>query len=146
MNGETASGTPSGPAIINRVVPPFDNPELRRAIMLALDRKAFINIIGEGQGEIGAAVQPPPNGVWGMPADLLRTLPGYDSDIAKNRAQAQQIMQKFGYGPDKRLAVAVTTRNVAAYGDPAVDLIGKLKDGYITGTLNAISTSQWYPE
>src|SRR4051812_21770250 len=57
--------------------------------MLALDRQAFINIIGEGQGEVGATMQPPPNGVWGMPADMLRTLPGYDPDIAKNREHAR---------------------------------------------------------
>jgi peptide/nickel transport system substrate-binding protein len=120
MNCEIASWNTSRTAIINRAVPPFDNPELRRAILLTLDRKAFIDIIGEGQGEIGATMQPPPDGVWGMPADMLHTLPGYDPDIAKNRAQAQQIMQKLGYGLDKRLAVTVTTRNVAAYRDPAV--------------------------
>jgi peptide/nickel transport system substrate-binding protein len=90
-------------------------------------------------------MQPPPNGVWGMPADMLRTLPGYDPDIAKNRAQAQLIMQKLGYGPDKRLAATVTTRNVAAYRDPAVILIDQLKEIYIDGTLNAIDTTQWYP-
>src|SRR6516162_10967168 len=101
---EIASWNTSRTAIINRAVPPFDNPELRRAIMLALDRKAFIDIIGEGQGEIGATMQPPPNGVWGMPAEMLRTLPGYDPDIGKNREQARQIMRKLGYGPDKRLA------------------------------------------
>jgi peptide/nickel transport system substrate-binding protein len=33
-----------------------------------------------------------------MPAEMLRSLPGYDPDITKNRAQAQQIMQKLGYG------------------------------------------------
>src|SRR5260370_9870519 len=141
MNGETASGTPSGPAIINRVVPPCDNPELRRAIMLALDRKAFINIIGEGQGEIGAAMQPPPNGVWGMPADVLRTLPGYDPDIAKNRAQAQQIIQKFGYGRDKRLAVTGTTRNVAPLRDPPGVFIDSLKDIAIQSTSNSTVTT-----
>src|SRR5260370_39202061 len=145
MNCEIASWNTSRTAIINRVVPPFDNPELRQAIMLALDRKGFINIIREGQGEIGAAMQPHPNGVVGMPADVLRTLPGYDPDIAKNRAQAQQIMQKFGYGPDKRLAVTVTTRNVAAYRDPTVILIDQLKEIYIDGTLNAIDTKQWDP-
>jgi peptide/nickel transport system substrate-binding protein len=123
--------------------PPFDNPELRRAIMLALNRNAFIDIIREGQGEIGATMQPPPNGVWGMPADMLLTLPGYDPDIAKNRAEARQIMQKLGYASDKRLAVGVTTRNVAAYRDPAVILIDQLKEIYIDGTLNAIDTTQW---
>src|ERR1700726_3025491 len=145
MSCEIASWNTSRTAIINRAVPPFDNPELRRAIMLALDRKAFIDIIGEGQGEIGATMQPLPNGVWGMPADMLRALPGYDPDIAKNREQAKQIMQKLGYGPDKRLSVAVTTRNVAAYRDPAVILIDQLKEIYIDGTLNPIDTTQWYP-
>ena len=145
MSCEIASWNTSRTAIINRAVPPFDNPELRRAIMLALDRKAFINIIGEGQGEIGATMQPRPNGVWGMPAEILRTLPGYDPDITRNREQAKRIMQELGYGPDKRLAVTVTTRNVAAYRDPAVILIDQLKEIYIDGTLNAIDTTQWYP-
>jgi peptide/nickel transport system substrate-binding protein len=131
--------------ITNRAKPPFDNPELRKAIQLALDRSEFIKIIGEGEGLIGATMQPPPDGVWGMPADMLKTLPGYDPDIAKNRAEARKIMEKLGYGPDKRLAVTVTTRNVAAYRDPAVILIGQLKDIYIDGTLNAIDTTQWYP-
>ena len=118
---EIASWNTSRTAIINRAAAPFDKAELRRAIMLSLDRKAFIDIIGEGQGEIGATMQPPPNGVWGMPADMLHTLPGYDPDVAKNPAEAQEIMKKLGYGPDKRLPVTVTTRNVAAYRDPAVD-------------------------
>jgi peptide/nickel transport system substrate-binding protein len=142
---EIASWNTSRTAIVNRAVQPFDNPELRRAIMLTLDRKAFIDIIGEGQGEIGATMQPPPNGVWGMPAEMLRTLPGYDPDVAGNREQAQQIMKKLGYGPDARLPVTVTTRNVAAYRDPAVILIDQLKNMFIEGTLNPIDTTQWYP-
>ena len=35
--------------------------------------------------------------------------PGYGPDIAKNRAEARKIMEKLGYGPDKRLAVTVAT-------------------------------------
>ena len=54
-------------------------------------------------------------------------------------------MQKLGYGPDKPLAVTVTTRNVAAYRDPAVILIDQLKEIDIDGTLNPIDTTQWYP-
>ena len=145
INCEINSWNTSRTAIMNRARPPFDNPELRRAVMLALDRHAFIDIIGEGQGEIGATMQPPPNGVWGMPAEMLRSLPGYGPDVAKNRAEAEAVMQKLGYGPDKRLPVTVTTRNVAAYRDPAVILIDQLKQIYIDGTLNAIDTTQWYP-
>src|ERR1700730_8572713 len=63
--------------IVNRDRPPFDNPDLRQAMALSLDRQAFIDIITEGQGDIGGAMQPPPEGLWGMPPDMLKTLPGY---------------------------------------------------------------------
>ncbi len=64
--------------IINRDVPPFDNLDLRRAMALSLDRKAFIDILSEGQGDIGGVLQPPPAGLWGMPPEMLKELPGYD--------------------------------------------------------------------
>jgi len=41
---------------------------------LGLDRKAFVDILSEGQGEIGGVMQPPPDGLWGMPPDLLQKL------------------------------------------------------------------------
>jgi peptide/nickel transport system substrate-binding protein len=131
--------------IINRERPPFDNPELRRAIGLSLDRKAFIDILSDGQGDLGGTMLPPPDGAWGVPPELLKTFPGYDPDVAKNRAEARQIMQKLGYGPDKRLAVALTSRNVLAYRDPAVLAIDQLKEIYIDATLDLIDTTAWYP-
>ena len=131
--------------LVNRDKPPFDNPDLRRAMALALDRKAFIDIISDGEGSIGGAMMPPPAGAWGMPLEVLHTLPGYGPDVQKNRAEAREIMKKLGYGPDKRLPLTVTTRNVGAYRDPSVLLIDQLKEIYIDGTLNAIDTTQWYP-
>src|SRR5271154_2936363 len=53
--------------LVNRGAPPFDNADLRRALALALDRKSFIDILAQAQGDIGAAMEPPPSGVWGMP-------------------------------------------------------------------------------
>jgi peptide/nickel transport system substrate-binding protein len=66
---------------------------------------------------------PPRAGVWGMPADILSTIPGYGPDVAKNRAEARAIMEKLGYGPDKRLAIKVAARNIPTYRDPAIILI-----------------------
>src|ERR1700731_4487258 len=86
--------------IINRDKAPFDNADLRRAMSLTLDRKAFIDIIAEGQGDIGGTMLPAPEGIWSMPPEMLKSLPGYDPDVAKNRAEARAIMQKLGYGPD----------------------------------------------
>jgi peptide/nickel transport system substrate-binding protein len=130
---------------INRDKPPFDNPDLRRAMTLSLDRQAYIDILTEGQGNIGGVMLPAPEGIWSMPPELLRTLPGYDPDIRKNRTQARQIMEKLGYGPDKKLAVTVSTRNIATYRDAAVILIDQLKEIYIDGVLEPIDTVNWYP-
>src|SRR6202045_1000575 len=131
--------------LVNRSQPPFENAELRRAMSLALDRQAFVDIIADGQGTIGAVMQPPPEGIWGMPPYAMRNLPGYDPDVGASRAQARKMMEKLGYGPDKRLSVTVATRNVQAYRDAAVVLIGQLKEIYIDADLNPIDTTQWYP-
>ena len=132
--------------LINRDKPPFDNPEMRRAMALSIDRKAFIDIISEGQGDIGGVMQPLPEGLWGMPEAVLKTLPGYDPDVQKNRAEAREIMQKLGYGPDKRLQLKVSTRNIPPYRDPAVLLIDQLKQMYIDGELEIVETAQLVPE
>ena len=80
-----------------------------------------------------------------MPPHILSRLRGYDPDVPKNRAEAQQIMQKLGYGPDRRLAVTVSTRNTPPYRDPAVILIDQLKEIYIDGVLDIVPTVNWYP-
>jgi peptide/nickel transport system substrate-binding protein len=131
--------------IVNRGAPPFDKPELRRAMSLTLDRQAFVDIIGQGQGAIGGPMEPPPEGLWGMPAEMLTALPGYGPDVGPRRAEARQIMEKLGYGPDNRLAVTVAARNVPPWRDPALILIDQLKQIYIDGELEAVDTTQWYP-
>ncbi len=90
--------------IVNRDKPPFDNADIRRAMSLTLDRQAFIDILYEGKAYPGAAMEPPPDGLWGLPPEMLKTLPGYGRDVEKSRAKARNLMQKAGYGPDKRLA------------------------------------------
>jgi peptide/nickel transport system substrate-binding protein len=143
---ELAPNNVSSNLMVNRDAPPFQNPELRRAMALSLDRKAFIDILSDGQGDIGGVMQPPPEGVWGMPPEILRTLPGYDPDVAKNRAEARSIMEKLGYGPDNRLKIKVSTRDTPFYRDPAVILIDQLKEVYIDGELETIDTTSWYPK
>ena len=125
--------------------PPFDNPELRKAVAMSLDRKALIDILGEGQGDLGTAMLPAPEGVWGMPAEMMRALPGYDPDVAKSRATAREAMQKLGYGPDHHLPVKITTRNLAIYRDPAAILIDQMKNIWIDGEIELVETAQFLP-
>src|SRR5947209_11913723 len=79
-----------------------------------------------------------------MPREMLEKIPGYGPDILANRAEARKVMEKLGYGPDKRLTVKISTRNIAAYRDPAVILIDQLKDIYIDGELEVVETSNWH--
>ena len=130
--------------LVRRDAAPFDHPDIRRAMALTLDRGDFIRILSEGQNSMGGAMLPGPEGVWGMPKEILDTIPGYGSDVEKNRAEAQAIMRKLGYGPDKKINVKVSTRNIGPYRDPAVILIDQLKHIYIDGELDVIDTAIWH--
>jgi len=132
-------------ALLNQTAPPFNNADLRRAVALSLDRKGLIDMLTDGEGTPGASMLPPPQGVWGLPPDQLKELPGYGEDVAKNRAEARAIMEKLGYGPDKPLKVKITTRNATVFRDAAVALTDQLKQIYIDGELDLVETAQWYP-
>jgi peptide/nickel transport system substrate-binding protein len=130
--------------IVNRDSPPFNNADLRTAMALALDRSAFVKTLFEGQADIGGSLLPPPAGVWGLPPDMLKSLPGYDPDVKKSRDAARAIMKKLGYGPDKMLKIKVSTRNLGDYRDPAVILIDQLKNIYIDADLDVVETGVWF--
>ena len=132
--------------LVNRDKPPFDNSDLRRAMALSVDRRAFIDILSEGKGDVGGVMQPLPEGLWGMPPEILRALPGYGPDVQKNRREARGIMEKLGYGPSKPLNVRVSTRDLPFFRDPAVILIDQLKEVYIDGELETVDTTNWLPK
>jgi peptide/nickel transport system substrate-binding protein len=131
--------------ILNRDAAPFDNPDLRKALQLALDRKAFVDIINQGDAELGGTMQPPPDGVWGLPKEIFEAVPGYGPDVQKNREEARAIMKKLGYGPDKHLALKIATRGISLYKDPAVILASQLKEIWIDAEVDIVETSQWFP-
>jgi ABC-type transport system substrate-binding protein len=130
--------------IVNRLSPPFDNPDIRKAMALALNRNDFVSILSHGKASVGGAMLPSPEGVWGMPPEFLATLSGYGADLEKNAAEARKIMERLGYSAAKPLKVKVATRNIAEFRDPAVILLDQLKRIYVEGELDVIETAQWY--
>jgi peptide/nickel transport system substrate-binding protein len=129
--------------LVNREAAPFNDPKLRQAAALAIDRKSFDDILGQGKLGLSGAMQPLPEGAWGMPEAVLRSLPGY-GDVDKNQAQARAIMASLGYGPDQPLKLKVSTRDIAIYRDPAVILIDQLKKIYIDAELDVVDTTIWH--
>ncbi len=129
--------------IINEHAPPFDDPQMRRALALTLDRNAFNEILNEGQASIGGTLLPPPAGVWGMPADMVQGLLGY-GEVEKNREEAQEIMRSKGFGPDKRMQLKVITRNIPSFRNPAVIFLDQLAQIYIDAELEIIESAVYY--
>lgn len=129
--------------LINREKPPFDNAEIRRAVMLAIDRQAFIDIISQGKNFLAVNMMAPPQGSWGMPKEELTKLPGY-GDPAQQRAEAIKIMEKNGYTAANKLKVKVSTRDFNTFRDPAVILVDQLNKINFDAELEIIESSLWY--
>jgi peptide/nickel transport system substrate-binding protein len=137
------TGTQSN-LMVNRVNPPFDNPEIRKAMSLAIDRKAFNTILMGGLALMGGAMLPKPAGEWGMPPEMVSSLTGYGPDTDRNVAQARAMMQKLGYSDAKPLGIKIQTRNLPNYREAAVIVTDQLKKIYIAGELDILETPQWY--
>src|SRR5438552_10701853 len=72
---EVNTGNVPRTMLVNPAAPPFDNPELRRAMGLAFDRQAFLDILNEGKGAIGGNMMPPPNGAGACRQRCCRACP-----------------------------------------------------------------------
>ena len=130
--------------IVNRDKPPFDNDKLRKAMALALDRQGMIDILSSGKSSIAGAMMPLPEGGWGMPEEILKSLPTYGGDLTTRQAEARKIMQDLGYGPSKRLKMKVSTRDFQSFKDPAVLLVDQLNKIYFEAELEIIELAVWY--
>jgi len=98
-----------GVVLMNHKVAPYDNPKVRRAISLALDRREFVKAT-QGEGRFGGNLMAPPFGVWGLTPAQLETVPGGGKNVEKNRAEARKLMQEAGYGPNNKLKTSFFVR------------------------------------
>ena len=71
----------------NTLVPPFDKPEVRRALNKAINKQAIIDAVFQGVGT--AAVAPLPPTSWGYNPDLVDD--PYDPEAAKAELEAAGV-------------------------------------------------------
>ncbi len=131
--------------LLNFRRPLFQDSRIRRAINLAVDRKAYIQAGRQGAAISGGIMLPKPYGVWGLPEAAQAKLPGF-GDPAANRVEARKLLAEAGYGPEKPLKLAVSTRAVARYVDIASFVIDQLKRVAIEATLEQVETGVWHPK
>ena len=140
---ETNAANSTGYLLINHKAPPFDNPRLRRAISLALDRPEFVRA-QQGDGRIGGVMMAPPAGSWGLTPDQLATVPGMGKDVERNRVEARKIMHELGYGPSNKLKATYIVRLSTPNYLMATSLIAdQLRGIYIEGEIEQKDITVW---
>ena len=131
--------------LVNPSRPPFDDPRVRKALDLCIDRHEFVQVITGGEGLVGGAMLPAPAGFWGMTPEEIATVPGFGTNIEANRAEARRLMKEAGYGPDKPLHVPLVTRNVGIFRSVSVLLMDHMRKIGIESEMKLIETPQWTP-
>lgn len=121
--------------LLNHKSPLMQDPKVRRAISLALDRNAFVQS-QQGYGRLGGIMMSPPHGVWGLEQAQLESIPGYGKSVEKNRAEARKLMEEAGYGPNKKLKLTYIVRqSTPAYMQGASLIADQLRSIHIEGDI-----------
>lgn len=91
---------------------PFDDPRVRQALSLAIDRWGAAKALGRISvlHDVGGAVLP--GGKWGASEEELVKLPGFGKDIAANRAEAKRLLKEAGA---ENLKVTLLDRDILPY-------------------------------
>ncbi|HXH82920.1 MAG TPA: ABC transporter substrate-binding protein [Candidatus Tectomicrobia bacterium] len=131
--------------LVNFKRAPFTDVRVRRAINLALDRKAYLIGPRQGAAVFGGALLPRPAGVWGLPEAEVAKLPGM-GDPVQQKAESRKLLAEAGFGPGNPLRFKVSTRAAAIYVDTASWMVDQLQQVGIEATLEQIETGVWHPK
>lgn len=82
--------------IINTKQKPFDDPRVRRAINLALNKQGLIEAF-KTQEQIDLSRWAPHGGEFATPRETIATLPGYRADKTQDIADAKKLLADAGF-------------------------------------------------
>jgi peptide/nickel transport system substrate-binding protein len=129
--------------IMNIKKPPFDNPKVRLAVSHAIDRRALVKAVYQDGAALGAALAPPPYGVWGLTDKDVAGLPGRGRP-AEDKAKARKLLGEAGYGPQNPLKIEIVTRAISVYIDIAAFVVNELRQIGIEATVRQVESPQWH--
>ncbi|MBI2527633.1 MAG: ABC transporter substrate-binding protein [Candidatus Rokubacteria bacterium] len=117
---------------LNATKPPFNNPDLRRAVNLAVDRQELVGKALEGAGVPCAILDPKLVGDFALPLEEVSKVPGCRQPKDADVAEAKRLVEKHHPGG---LDIEVATRSVGNYVDRAQLVLAQLRRIGIRGTL-----------
>jgi peptide/nickel transport system substrate-binding protein len=126
---------------LNAERPPFNNPDLRRAVFLALDRQELVGKALEGAGVPCALLDPKLVGDFALPLDEVAKLPGCRQPKDQDVAEAKRLVEKHHPGG---LDIEVAIRSVGNYLDRAQLVLSQLRKAGIRGTLKSHESAAGY--
>src|SRR3989442_1659385 len=135
--GVTLSAKPSlsyNLLFVNTKRKPFDNIKVRQAIAYAIDRKAIIDAVAFGEGEMTGPIAPALAN-YALPTSQY---PLYTRDVAK----AKQLLQEAGVGPVSFTMLTQTTEPVYAK-DIAQLVQAQLAEIGVTMKIETLEFTQW---
>jgi peptide/nickel transport system substrate-binding protein len=135
--GVTLSAKPSlsyNLLFVNTKRPPFDNLKVRQAIAYAIDRKAIIDAVAFGEGEVTGPVAPALAN-YALPTSQY---PLYTRDVAK----AKQLLTEANVGPVSFTMLTQTTE--PAYAKDIAQLVqAQLAEIGVTMKIETLEFAQW---
>lgn len=82
---------------LNSNFKPFQDPRVREAANIVIDRNAALAVINKGKGKVSGYMHP--DGIWALPEDRLRQIPGFGGNMDEHIQRARQLLADAGY-PD----------------------------------------------
>ncbi len=116
----------------NTNIPPFDNPQVVRALKLAVDRETLVNIVLLGYGEVGN--------------DLVgRGLPGYNDSLPQIERDVEESRRLFEAAGVTNLTML--TGEIIPGATAAAELLKQqLAEAGVSLTVNEIPADQYYAD
>lgn len=129
---------------------PFDDPRVREALSLAIDREAFIKTVGPLAGAFYHSLGlMPPKSPYSLTAAEVKqfsgydTLPGLGGNIAANRQKAIALLEQAGV--PKGFKIVIPTRgDVPAFRDSAINVSSQLKLVGLDATVDVRDAGAFY--
>ena len=118
--------------------PPFNNPDLRRAVNLAIDRQELVGKAFEGAGVPCALLDPKLYSGFAIPLEEVTRLPGCRQPKDQDLDEAKRLVEK--HHPNG-LDVEAAVRSVGGYVDRAQLLMAQLRKIGIRGTIKTYESA-----